>query len=69
MKLTVRDRLIAALKLRGYKEVESRSYKYVTMTKDHCSYYFIGKAGALRKGRIVTDSVPVERFKRELLTD
>ena len=68
-KLTIKDRLVAALTARGFREVEGRTRKYLTFTKDGCSFYFVGAAGSLRKGRSVTDSHPADTFKAELLAE
>jgi len=67
MPKTIREKLVEALFAQGYVEVPSRSRKYRTMTKDHCSYLYLGSAGSLRKGRTHTESLPVDSFKHQLL--
>ncbi len=68
---TIRERLCAALEARGYTKVESRSRKYVTYT--HADkpdrILFVGKSGALRAGKNVTESFAVETFKQKLLAE
>ena len=68
-KPTLQQRLIKALiaTARGTL-IESRSRKYVTLKRPDGSFYFVGKAGALRFGKTVTASIAVpEDFKRRLL--
>lgn len=67
--MTQREKLISALARRGYRQVASRTTKYVVMTKDHCSFYFIGKAGALQKGRTASDSYSMENLRLSLLAE
>jgi hypothetical protein len=70
-KLTLQQRLIEALiaTARGTL-VESRSRKYVTLKRPDGSFYFVGKAGALRFGKTVTTSIAApEDFKRRLLEE
>lgn len=66
---TIRDQLRAALLARGYVETPGRTTRYVTMTKAGAPTLFLGKAGALRAGPNVTDSVPVVRLRMELLAE
>lgn len=66
------DRLCAALASRGLKEVTATTRKYRVFTgRTEGQFYFVGKAGALRRGRTVTDSVSLERtlFRAELLRE
>ena len=68
---TLQQRLIEALiaKARG-TPVESHSRKYVTLKRPDGSFYFVGKAGALRFGNTVTASIAApEDFKRRLLAE
>ena len=67
--MTIKEKLIAALKARGFKAVESRTRKYEVFKGDGDKLIFVGKAGALRIGKTVTDSIPSERFKAMLLTE
>ena len=66
-KQTIQQRLIAALKAEGYAEIQSNSRKYVTMSNGSSLLYFVGKAGALRRGTCATKSIPVDGTKRRLL--
>ena len=70
-KLTQQQRLIEALIATGRgTPVESRSRKYVTLKRLDGSFYFVGKAGALRFGKTVTASVAApDDFKRRLLEE
>lgn len=65
--MTIKQRLIAGLTARGFRQVPSKSRKFETFTKDSENFYFVGKSGALRRGRTCTASVPADRFKNELL--
>ena len=70
-KLTLQQRLIEALiaTARGTR-VESRSRKYITLKRPDGSFYFVGKAGALRYGKTVSASIAApEDFKRRLLEE
>jgi hypothetical protein len=70
-KPTLQQRLIEALiaTARGTL-VESRSRRYVTVKRPDGSFYFVGKAGALRYGKTVSASIAApEDFKRRLLEE
>jgi hypothetical protein len=70
-RITLQQRLIEALiaTARGTM-VESRSRKYVTLKRPDGSFYFVGKAGALRFGKTVTASIAApDDFKRRLLEE
>jgi hypothetical protein len=70
-RITLQQRLIEALiaTARG-RLIESRSRKYVTLKRPDGSFYFVGKAGALRFGKTVTTSMAApEDFKRRLLEE
>lgn len=58
-----------ALRNRGFHEVKSRSTKYTVFTKDHCSFYFVGARGALRKGESASNSYAVENLRASLLAE
>ena len=65
-KHTVTDTIIAGLKALGYKEQPSSSRKYRQFVREvhegeAVHRAFVGKAGALRCGRNVTESVSMER--------
>lgn len=63
MKKTFKERLEAGLKAMGYREVPAGtgSRKYTVFVKDDSKpgKLFVGKAGALRSGRTVSDSFSV----------
>jgi hypothetical protein len=68
---TLQQRLIEALiaTARGTL-IESRSRKYVTLKRPDGSFYFVGRAGALRFGKTVSASIAApEDFKRRLLEE
>ena len=70
-KATIREKLIEQLLL-TQSEVAPRSRKttakYVTFTSnDPGVFYFVGKAGALRKGKTVTESYSLEGTVRDRL--
>jgi hypothetical protein len=68
--MTKTEKLVRALIQMGAKEIPSTSRKYRTFTRldEQAGSYFIGKAGALRTGRCVSNSVSLERFVPELLS-
>lgn len=66
--MTLHDRFVAALIARGCVVVPSRSGKVTTLTKNGVEFYFVGRSGSLRLGRVYTYSFPVnDRGKRALL--
>ena len=79
--MTLRQRMMKALELRGERPVPSRSSKYLCYThtikrtdtqhpfgQQNESYYWLGRSGALRVGRISSNTVPVsDKFKELLL--
>jgi hypothetical protein len=77
-KKTLHDRLVDALVARGHpidrdtRALASRKYTRLFRKKDKDgkpTYYFVGKAGALRFGRNATDSIALgDAFKEKLLS-
>jgi hypothetical protein len=73
MPATIHDRLVAALTARGETLVPGRSTKYTVLTRtkrdtgESLGFYFVGRAGALRVGRTVTESIPVPEAVRARL--
>ena len=70
-KRTLQQRLVDALVNTGRGTiVQSRSRKYVTLVRPDGSFFYVGKAGALRFGKTITDSMASpDDFKRRLLRD
>jgi hypothetical protein len=68
-KPTLQQHLVDALVASGRGTlVESRSRKYVTLKRSDGSFFYVGKAGALRFGKTVTDSMAAsDEFKQRLL--
>jgi hypothetical protein len=68
---TLQQRLIEALIASGRGTiVESRSRKYVTLKRPDGTFFYVGKAGALRFGKTVTASITApDDFKRRLLEE
>jgi hypothetical protein len=66
---TIHDRLVAAMQARGFRiDGLAKTRKYTVMVGPDSPYrYFVGRAGALRRGSTVYDSIPVDRLKKELL--
>lgn len=64
-KLTVQQKVIDRLVELGWSEVASRSRKYRTFRKEEKQpfFVFVGKKGALRKGKTVTDSMSFDADK------
>lgn len=69
MARTQQERLAEALVKRGFREVQGRSTKFRSFTKDDKLFYFVGKAGALRKGASVSDSFSHTFAKDKLLQE
>ena len=71
VKPTLQQRLVDALITTGRgTPVASRSRKYVTLKRPDGSFFYVGKAGALRFGRTVTDSMAApDEFKQRLLAE
>lgn len=65
--MTQHEKLVAQLTKQGYREVASRSTKYVVLTKDNLAFFYVGKAGALRYGRTVAESYSQDRIRKQLL--
>lgn len=58
--MTKTEKAIQFLKSKGLVEICGKSTKYRTFKKPVGStLYFVGKAGAIRKGRTVSESVSV----------
>jgi len=70
-KLTLQQRLIDALVASGRgTPVTSRSRRYLTLKRPDGSFFYIGKAGALRFGKTVADSMAApDEFKQRLLAE
>ena len=70
-KPTLQQRLVDALIATGRGTiVPSRSGKYITLERPDGSFFYVGKAGALRYGKTVTGSVAApDDFKRRLLDE
>jgi hypothetical protein len=68
-KLTLQQRLVHALVATGRGAlVPSRSRKYVMLKRPDGSFFYVGKAAALRFGNTVSDSMKApDDFKRRLL--
>lgn len=65
---TLRDKFAAALIKRGSRQVEGRSSKFLTFTRDDATFYFLGAAGSLRAGRTSSTSHRCsDKFKQHLL--
>jgi hypothetical protein len=70
-KPTIQQRLVDALIASGRgTPVASRSRKYVTLKRPDGSFFYVGKAGALRFGKTVSDSMAApDEFKQRLLAE
>ena len=61
-KPTKAEKVIAYLKSCGCSEVTSKSRKYRTFTRPgREGFYYVGKCGALRAGKTVSDSISLSR--------
>ena len=70
-KPTLQQRLVEALVASGRgTPVESRSRKYITLKRPDGRFFYVGKAGALRFGKTVSDSMAApDEFKQRLLAE
>ena len=70
-KLTLQQRLVDALVASGRgTPVTSRSRKCITLKRPDGSFFYVGKAGALRFGKTVSDSIAApDEFKQRLLAE
>ncbi len=70
-KPTLQQRLVDALIATGRGTIiESRSRRYVTLKRPDGSFFYVGKAGALRFGKTLTDSMAApDEFKQRLLEE
>ena len=70
-KPTLQQRLVEALVASGRgTPVESRSRKYITLQRPDGRFFYVGKAGALRFGKTVSDSMAApDEFKQRLLAE
>lgn len=60
-KLSAEEKVVEMLREHGCYEIQSRSKKYRTFAirTDPVQFYFVGKKGALRKGRTASNSFSV----------
>lgn len=65
--MTQKEILTAELKKRGWTEVPGKSSKYAALTKEGAAFFYVGKAGALRYGLTIAQSVPAPKQKAMLL--
>ncbi len=70
-KPTLQQRLVDAIVASGGGTlIESRSRKYITLKRPDGSFFYVGKAGALRFGKTVSDSMAApDEFKQRLLAE
>lgn len=70
-KTTLQQRLVDALVATGRGTiVPSRSRRYVTLERPDGSFFYVGKAGALRYGKTASGSIAApDDFKRRLLQE
>jgi len=62
-----RDKIADALAERGCIEVESRSRKYKQfMIPGRDNFYFVGKSGALRVGKTISNSISLTHVTEKI---
>lgn len=67
-KITQREKLKRALEARGYREVQTASFRYVAMEKPgEERRFFLGEAGACRFGRVASKATAVLETTRQRL--
>lgn len=67
MAKTLRDRYEEGLVKLGYTRQPSDSRKYWVFTKDNYQKVFLGKSGAVRRGRNITSSIPLSDLGKKRL--
>ena len=64
---TLQERYVAALTAKGHREVK-RTHKFIVFSCDEFTFYYLGKAGSLRFGPTVANSMACgDQFKYKLL--
>jgi len=58
-KLTRQQAIIQELESIGFERVQSRSTKYVVLKRPETKNMYIGRKGAMRYGRTVSDSISI----------
>ena len=54
--LTKREKMVRYLSLRGFKQVESHTRKYIVMVSPKGENFYLGKSGAVRRGTSIAKS-------------
>lgn len=70
--MTQHDRIVAALERRGWKvDLNARTERYTQLSHVENDYhYYVGRAGACRRGKIIATSVPISAAtKRRLIEE
>ena len=69
--MTIKDKLFEVLTSMGSQVVLATSKKYqkLTVPGEPEMFYWLGKAGALRKGRTVSESYSMEPLRTRLLVE
>lgn len=67
--MNIQEKLVAALQAQGERVVESRTSKYIVLTRstNNVKFYYVGKNGALRSGNTISESVSVPNTAKRLL--
>lgn len=58
-KQTRQEAICNKILAKGLKEVKGKSTKYRTFKRENGEFYFVGKNGALRTGKSVSDSFSI----------
>lgn len=59
--VTIREKLVIVMEALGYlREEKTRASNYLVYYRPNGGYYFIGRHGALRRGRTVRDSFSLD---------
>lgn len=69
--MTIQAKLVGALQSEGEKVIESRTSKYIVLTRstnsEELPYFYVGKNGALRTGKTVASSLSIPNKAKRLL--
>ena len=68
MAKTLQQQIIDGLLAEGEEILHRRKHIVLTCRRCPGEFYYVGKRGALRLGKNLTDSVPVNAKRKQLLT-
>lgn len=61
MQLTRQQAIVQELESVGFEQIPSRSTKYIVLSRPETKNVYVGKKGAMRYGRTVSESISLSR--------